>query len=429
MQDKLRCGIECCFGSYAKKPVLHGKCLAFGLAFFLSQGCAIFQGKEQYSWAELDDAADLECVEWPGVEDMPSIADAVIQDLRGPGRVGSVVGTGLDRKGRHALAVSRFQPAEKLSQDDVAVLSFKGKPPQIIQGNCTLGATQTFTRDTPDEIRDSSLFLVSTGDPGVLQLRRAADNQVLASAAALPAGIRAELAVSVASGCLLVARDEEDNPKLLHLEDGGQLAPIDLASIKTPFPRGRWLKAGKQEDGSVLVATVPADGVKGAQELPWALIKGTRVSQSGVTAFKSTLPVDGADVLAVEGGFYVAAIGGDSLVGEAKLHMNFYSINQGVGSPVWSQVVTLENVHLAPPRLVRRGPASAAALLPKWVDRESTVGSYRLSPKGFSQSGNRGVFPEPATILDTAETTEGALAMVKFRRGQGWRQNLCEIKW
>ncbi|MEY4631643.1 MAG: hypothetical protein RIQ81_1763 [Pseudomonadota bacterium] len=429
MWDKLKRKGPVIFRSLAKFSPFSRKNVVFGITVFLCPACALFQGKEKYTWAELDGARDLECIEWPGVEDMASLADVVIQGPQGASGVGSVVGTGIDRKGRHALAIGRFRPAKSLSSDDVAVLSFKGKPPRIIQGNCALGSRQEFSPDTPDEIRESPLFLLTNGEPESLQLRRAADNNVLATSAPLPAAVRADTAIATGTGCMLMARDEEDQPSLFHVQDGDKLLPVNLAAMKVPFPKGRWLKATRQKDQSVLVVAVPGDGLKGAQEVPWALIHGSALKSAGVVSFKTALGVDGADVLPVEGGIYLIAVGGDSLVGEAKLHLSFYNADQQVTAPVWSHTVTLEHVHLAPPRLVRRGPTGAFALLPKWVDRESTVGSYRLSPKGFKQSENRGVFPEPASILDTVETSVGALALVKFRRDKDWQHNLCEIDW
>jgi hypothetical protein len=398
-------------------------------SFFFLSACSIFRGRDLYSWAELDQATDLDCNEWPGIEeDISVINDVVFQKHSDHASHVTAVGSGRDRKGRTAIAIS--QSLESRSLDEVTVLSFKDKAYSIIQGSCRLQmADQSFGESA------QASYAVAAGDPPAIQMRRVTDNHLLATSELLPAGTRIEMAIPAHSGgCHVTARDEEGNLKVFLIDARGKVAPVLIDNPNrlppnAPFGSGRTVKSSRSKDGSLILVTSAADGLSGSQRLSWLRVDGGEVKDSGSFVLKTSFAVDGSDVLPVEGGAYLAAIAGDSLVGEAVFHLSFYRLDRSVSAPVWTHVIKLPDIHLAPPRLFQSGPDTAGVLLPKWVDRESTVGSYKLSLKGFSQSGIHGVFPEPIMFLDVAETARGALFMVKLRHEKGWRQKFCEFVW
>lgn len=184
-------------------------------------------------------------------------------------------------------------------------------------------------------------------------------------------------------------------------------------------------------DGAMVTVARLLPGKGGIHKLEWSLsgggIKG-KSSDSGVLNFKTDAAVESGAVLAVTGGFFVTAVTGDSLVGNAQIETAFFP--WGSTNPAWTHTARLPHTHLGDPVLVPGEAAEKARLLvPKWVDRETTIGTYRLSPERIEAQGNHGIFPDISTIVASGLTTRGTAMMVRSRDKDNWRFRLCEMNW
>ena len=355
--------------------------LLLPVIIFFQASCTAPAKKAAHSWAVLDSSRDLECAPWPGVEEMATVSDVVFrQSARG-----EIVaaGTGLDRSGKGAMFVS---PILKDSAIEPEMTSYKGAPPRLFRGSCPL--------------------------------QGAVSGPVT----------RLEWAVPDQAGCLILGRDAGDVPVVGHMAADGQTAAISLGGTGAGFASGQAVWAGTFEEGSVVIVAGPDSGEATEQKLPWMKINAGNLSNSGVFIVKTIAPIESARALPVKEGVFLAAVTGDSLIGEANLEVFFFRF--GLADAVWSKLIKLPHTHLGDPVLVVDGAVSHAVLmLPKWVDLESTIGTYRLSPEGLVASANQGIFPAAAVVVDAAENTGGAAVMIRSRTKDKWRYKLCEMKW
>jgi len=187
------------------------------------------------------------------------------------------------------------------------------------------------------------------------------------------------------------------------------------------------LEWGAPENGSCFVLGSDA-GDTLEWKVSWAKVISTNVIDSGMLNAKMTSPIESATALPSKEGVFLAAVTGDSLVGDANIEVFFFRF--GLSDPVWSKVMKLPHTHLGDPVLVLDGAIGHAVLMvPKWVDVESTIGTYRLSPEGLVPAANQGIFPAASVVVDAAEITGGAAAMIRSRTKDKWRYKLCEMKW
>lgn len=191
-----------------------------------------------------------------------------------------------------------------------------------------------------------------------------------------------------------------------------------------PVSRLEW---GVPEKGSCFVLGSDA-GDKLEWKVSWGKVISTNAIDSGMLNVKITSPMESATALPAKEGVFLAAVTGDSLIGDANLEVFFFRL--GRPDPVWSKVIKLPHTHLGEPVLVADGAMGHAVLMvPKWVDLESTLGTYRLSPEGLVASANQGIFPAASVVVDTVEITGGAAVMIRSRTKDKWRYKLCEMKW
>ncbi len=369
----------------------------FGLSSFLQQflcisavlqvlvfsqvSCTTAGKKVQHKWAALDSSLDLECSPWPGVDDLATISDVVFRNPAG-GEV-LAAGTGLDRSGKAAMFVAAIS---KDSNIEAVMTTYKGPPPHLFRGSCPL----------PNP---------SSG-----------------------AVLRAEWGAANKDGCLVLGRDAADAPAVGLMASSGATTAISLAGMAKGFASGQSVVPKALADGSVLVVAEPdlSDAVK--QTLPWVKLNAENIIESGVLNLKAGATIESARALPVDGGVFFALVTGDSLVGEGGLEVSFFRF--GLSDPVWSKSMKLAHTHLGDPALVSDGSSGHAVLMiPKWVDLESTIGTYRLSPEGLVASANQGIFPGASVVVDSSQITGGAAVMIRSRTKDKWRYKLCEMKW
>ena len=348
---------------------------------FFQESCTAPAKNVKHSWVVLDTSRDLECSPWPGVEEMATVSDVVFH--QSASREILAAGTGLDRSGKAAMFVS---PILKDSPTEAVMSTYKGAPPRLFRGSCPL--------------------------------------QGPASGAVS----RLEWAIPEKDGCLVLGRDAGDAPAAGMMAPDGQTTLISLGGMGRGFTSGQAVWPGTLEGGSVVIVAEPDLGDATEQKISWVKIVSGNLSNSGLLNIKTTARIESARALPVKEGIFLAAVTGDSLVGDANIEVFFFRF--GLSDPVWSKVMKLPHTHLGDPVLVLDGAIGHAVLMvPKWVDVESTIGTYRLSPEGLVPAANQGIFPAASVVADAAEITGGAAAMIRSRTKDKWRYKLCEIKW
>ncbi len=183
-------------------------------------------------------------------------------------------------------------------------------------------------------------------------------------------------------------------------------------------------------DGSSVAVDALTSGKSGLHKLKWSVSGSAgseKSSNSGVLNFKTAMPVESGAVLGVVEGFFVVAVTGDSLVGKAQIETAFF--RRGSSNATWTNTARLPHTHLGYPTLVAGNePGMVILLVPKWVDRETTIGTYRLSSERLEDQGNQGVLPDVSAIVASGHTTRGIAIMVRSRDKEKWRFTLCEMK-
>src|SRR5690606_20573578 len=93
------------------------------------------------------------------------------------------------------------------------------------------------------------------------------------------------------------------------------------------------------------------------------------------------------------GGYYLAVVDGDSLIGQSDLKVSFFNWNEGSAPVRWTKGTPLKDVHVTEPFFLASDRGLEAMVL-KWIDEESTIARYKVAANGLGKPEYSGIFPK-----------------------------------
>jgi len=161
----------------------------------------------------------------------------------------------------------------------------------------------------------------------------------------------------------------------------------------------------------------------------------TKVAANGVASKRESLQVavaSGVESWAASNAgdrSYLAYVDDDSLVDQANLKIARIRWYDLLPSVIWLKSRSLTDEHVSEPVWMVT-PASAILLLPKWIDEESTLASYRVSADDIGSMQVSGIFPKGTRAMSgfTDEEGEKYYAVMRQKGKIGWRFQVCKLK-
>jgi hypothetical protein len=375
------------------------------LAFSLV-GCESFGRKKPSSnWATLDDASAVNCSRWPKREKDLGLRDIVLTDPSLP----MFLVTGVGREG------GPFHYAVPFTQDtDVDVERARAM---------TFGRGAVLVGGTVFGGKAYAVVAQPKGDKTILEVRSVPDNV-----------IRYEFDIGVGDVAEGSVEQHGGAAWILLQRDGGDITLFRLGVSKGKFS-GRNVGGSRWRDRPQIVPAGSKGGVfavsrEGAGfKVRHVAADGTLSSRVGSLDVKPQSEIESWAVgKARQGGsYYLAFVDGDSLVGLSSLKVaNFSAGDDGDANVNWTREAVLKDVHVGEP-VFQEVAGQLEVLLLNWVDEESTIARYQVSPAGLGKPKFSGIFSKGSRISLGMEAKGDLYVVMRHKDDNQWAIQLCEL--
>lgn len=370
-------------------------------------GCTTLSGpKTQSKWYALQKAEEAKCASWPmGEKDLQTDELNYVGGLK-PGFLAS----GRKRDASNAYYFAPFDNNPEISADARVSLSL-GRGALMI-GGASVGASllSIVIRNAPS----GSTLEIRTEPENILKLKTAlGEFQVV------------EGTVAQSAGGLWLTLKAEDNVHHLVFVETKNSAKLTSRIIPVTFSEQPRVLADMTRAGAILFwhAGERSKPFKAQilSEQPGNPPPAQNLDLTPQTAIESW------NAVLNQGAFYLAAVDGDSLIGQATLRVSQVNLTQSLFTVAWTKDAPLKDVHATEPVFL---PAKAGleVLVLNWIDEESTIARYKVSAAGLGKPKYSGIFPKGARVACAFTSSEGnEYVVTRSRRDPGWAFQVCEI--
>jgi hypothetical protein len=128
------------------------------------------------------------------------------------------------------------------------------------------------------------------------------------------------------------------------------------------------------------------------------------------------------------GGFDLAIIEGDSLIGQASLNITSMKVSSAGPRLDWNKSISLKNMHIAQPFWVS-SPSRRWIMMLKWIDGESTLAAYKIGNSGVESTTHFGVFPKGTALVSAfySGVSSELIAVIRNKVGYRWNYEICSL--
>ncbi len=139
-------------------------------------------------------------------------------------------------------------------------------------------------------------------------------------------------------------------------------------------------------------------------------------------------PVEAWSLGNLPSGPFLAAIVGDSLVGDAKLRLAKLDLNSKNGKLQLIGKADLRDIHVSEP-LISETPRGTELMLVNWVDEESTIARYIVKSEGLSNPIFSGLFAKGAHLVGALQSkkTSQIQVLTRHRIESQWVYQVCGL--
>lgn len=125
---------------------------------------------------------------------------------------------------------------------------------------------------------------------------------------------------------------------------------------------------------------------------------------------------------------YIAYVDGDSLIGDAKLHILKYKEKYNKFKEINKFDYKIEDTHISKLHLFKN-KNKIALLMMQWVDQESTIARFFISEHKVSGPEYLGVFPKGSQIslVFSDEKTEDLFVIVRHKKADFLEYKMCRL--
>lgn len=377
------------------------------LLAFTQLGCATFgRHKPSSNWATLDEAASVTCHAWPRRE-----KDLDLRDVMYTGKaVPMFLVSGVARDGGPFYYAAPFTKDTDVDVERVKDMNF-GRGSRLAGG--VIFGNKAY-----------AVVAQPKADKATLEVRSVPDN-VVRFQFDLGAGDVSDGSVEQFGGVAWV---------MLHREDG-DVTMFRLESVKGKVI-GKGIAGVRWRDRPQIVAAGATGGIlavhrEGGGTSPFKVrsiaADGTANSRVMDLDVKARSEIESWAVTRLGGSYYLAFVDGDSLVGLSSLKVaNFSAEDDGSATVNWTRESVLKDVHVGEPSFQEAG-GKLEVLLLNWVDEESTIARYQVSPAGLGKPKFSGIFPKGTRIALGLAAGDDRFIVTRHKDDNRWAFQLCEL--
>lgn len=143
----------------------------------------------------------------------------------------------------------------------------------------------------------------------------------------------------------------------------------------------------------------------------------------------TNLGVESYDVKPFKGGFKLAYIEGDSLVGQGVLRVAYFVEAEGAVAKKWEKSFPLEDTHASDLVWVSGKNGEDQLLFLKWLDAERTLASYQVTDTDVIAMKNVGLFAKDSALIDgfSVGPKGASYAVMRYKWKRFWKFELCNL--
>jgi hypothetical protein len=359
-------------------------------------------------WYPLTKAQDISCTSWPLRDKDLKVEEIVPFHDDNPGFFVSFI----KRNGAKSFY---FAPMER----DVTPKPSRFVPLDLPRGALLLGGT-TIKGNT------HSIFLTGESDRVVLETRNLYSGLQGQRIPIAIKGYSRGRVIEGKGGDWLVIEDESGQSRVYFLAFDSQgnrtLKPVQLEieeGAKIALIQGRLLASYRDYPQSHIL------------HITWINTSDAANADHG-SPIKHQLDLGGAveawSLGTLPSGPILAAIVGDSLVGDANLVLVRLDLNSKNGKLQLIGKVDLRDIHVSEP-LFSETPKGTELMLANWVDEESTIARYIVKSEGLSKPIFSGLFAKGAHLVGLlqAKETDRIQVLTRHRIESQWVYQVCGL--
>jgi hypothetical protein len=359
----------------------------------------------------LSKAESVSCGIWPlRAKDLQ--IDGVAP-VRGTGTAGpkGFLATGLNRNAGALQYWAPFRGKENLDGESFLNLDL-GRGAVVIGGAWVGSAAVT-------------VLTRSAGGKNTLEVRTIHDNVVRHKSELGPTVVTDGTLVAAQGGAWATLRGEDGSFRMMWIAlpslDKITSRPVVGASFaERPVVLPRAAKAG----GTVVVSREGNDAAR-PFGVRWVGMDG-KAGDLVPLDLQIANQVESWSAFAYGGGYYMAVVDGDSLVGASELKVGHFEWN-GATAPVrWVKGLPMRDEHVTEP-VWTTGSKGLEVLVLKWIDEESTVARYQVAGGALGKPSYAGVFPKGSRIVDAFNDDGDVWTVIRSRSENGWTYRVCEM--
>lgn len=129
------------------------------------------------------------------------------------------------------------------------------------------------------------------------------------------------------------------------------------------------------------------------------------------------------------GGYFLAWVEGDSVVGQAELKVASLVWEGEAPKSLWVKSVPLVDVHVSEPVFLSHGGTLDVAL-PRWTGGATTIGVYRVGAESLIPHKSLGLFPRGARLMEAFVQRQGEDVFTIMRspnKEKRWQFEICHL--
>ncbi len=374
-------------------------------------GCTTFGGQKHASgWAVLDKATKASCSPWPLRDKDLQVSSITV--MRGSPKRLLVAGLRRDTSPLYYSAV--FKNEAEVDPDKFTAMDLGRSALPL--GGVTLNG------------KGVTLVTRNVKGQAVLEVRTLADNIVRYKGplAASPVEEGTVVPVPGGAGAWLVIRGSDDLYRVAYVDLKKLEKPAVQMVSGVALGEKPYLLVSAAKKGALVVWK---EGDTGTPfQLRWVNEAGTAGAATKLDVAVTSQSESWA-VTAHAGGYYLAFIDGDSLIGQSELKISHFNWGDSdTATTRWTQASNLKDEHVSEPFFVPTEKGLELMLL-KWVDDESTIARYIVASGTFGKPSFSGIFPKGSKVIEafTGDSPGDVFVVTRQRQDDRWGFQMCEL--
>ncbi len=368
------------------------------------------QPKFKNRWVALNDSKEVKCDVWPMSEKDLEVVNLI--PTSGEFKEAGVVGAVRQRNSSIQNVYMPYDSSYQFDTDNAIIVP-------VSQSSNILGAWST-------EAGPVVLVANKLGARSTFELRNVKENKIISkSQFVIDDEISSADYVAIDKTAWVALRSGDYSTSVIKLTFAGKNSLIEKLPV-TSSVRGAHVVLDETSRIPYLVEP-QLEGSKFNLKVKKIGIKADQVKSIGEISIPSKSVAESWAFSSAPGGFYFAAVFGDSMVGQGVLSKGLIAINDGGMSIKWSSDEVMLDLHLSEPIFVAEKGISFLIIL-KWLDADATIGVIEMNAGKVVPRGNHGVLAKGSAVINAVVSKESKIAaIVRQKIKESWKFSMCRL--